>query len=233
MARNPFITRSEWQTTKAKYFIPDKIVSGSFGEKMQKLYDKFEKEGLKNLTKPKVPIAMALVQEGRKVFDDWLSKAAKVKPESFNNKEKKDGQKNKDGAINRVKYFRGCLQDLENNASVTKDFFAGSRANYNKCLDLMKTAMASPDSAKALQELYSQGIRNHIGAQFHAALTQYAGTEEVMKELNKYEQLAGKWNHLQGSGTADLANDPVKRVEFLKDMQDAMRIGVRILGLTK
>ena len=54
-----------------------------------------------------------------------------------------------------------------------------------------------------------------------------------MTELKKYEQLAGKWNHLQGSGTADLASNPVERKKFLDDMADAMKVGVRILGLTK
>ena len=121
MARNPFITKTEWKTTKTKYFIPDKIIkSGSFGEKMNALYDAFEKEKLESLTKQKVPIAIESWSNLEKIFDDWLNNAKTAKAEKFNNKEKKDGEKNK---------------------------------------------------AQALQELYSQGIRNHLGAKFHEALT--------------------------------------------------------------
>src|SRR5262249_53867174 len=156
--------------------------SRAHGRKDGKAAQEIRRRGAHESHKPKLPIAMQLVKDGRKLFDEWLTAAAKLKREAFNNEEKKDGQENKDGAINRAKYFRGLLQDLENNAIQTKDFFVGSRANYDKCHALLKTAMANPADSKALQELYSQEIRNHIGAQFHAAPTQYKGASpEVMK----------------------------------------------------
>ena len=207
MPRNPFMKKSEWKEVKEKYFIPDKVVkSGSFGEQMQKIYDKFEKEGLTNLTKPKVPVAMDLIKQARKLFDDWLEGAAKLQADKFNNKEKKDGQKNKDGAIVRVKYFRGLLQDLENNAESTKDYFAGPRSNYDKCFAQMKAALANPTDAKALQELYSQGIRNHLGGSVPRGVGRVQGAQGSHGRAPEVREIVGQMEppaRLGHSGTRE------------------------------
>jgi hypothetical protein len=56
----------------------------------------------------------------------------------------------------------------------------------------------------------------------------------VVKLLNDYEKLAAKWNSLQGSnGPSTLAADPSQRTKFITDMEEAMKIAVRILGVTK
>lgn len=225
MPQNPFESHAQWKVVKQKYGIPDNVIKGGkFGVKMEGLKTKFDKLGLKVITKPKVPVAQELVKEANKLFNEWLTAADKLKPEKF---------KDKNGAINKVKMYQKWVKDLENNIATVKDYFAGPRANYSKCVDLYKTAVSDPSVSKALQELYSQGIRNHLGAKFHEGVTQYKGEEDVINLLKSYEQLAAKWNDLQKTGTEGLAKDKVKRVEFLKDMQECIKIGTKILDLTK
>jgi hypothetical protein len=114
------------------------------------------------------------------------------------------------------------------------DPFAGPRHDYDKCLALMLTAVKNPNDATAIQNLYSQGMRNHLGATFHGALTTYKGLPEVVNLLKEYEQLVAKWHgDLQGNGPAALVQDQAKTKRFLEDMQDAMKKAVRILGVTK
>jgi hypothetical protein len=234
MARNPFLTRKEWQEVKANYGIPDKILkSGGFGEKMEKLHKAFESEGLANLTKPKVPVAEKLMDEADKLFKEWLANAKLLKGEKFkNNKRKLDGDAAKKGAIERTEYFHGLLKDLRNNCSATKDYFAGPRSKVGEMAKLLQAFKSNPGDSGALQNLYSQGLRNHFGAVFHAAITNYKGTEAVMTELKKYEELTGKWHDLQ-TGVEAVAKDPVRRADFLKDAEEMIKIGLEILKLTK
>jgi hypothetical protein len=230
MAQNPFITRADWKKEKDKYGIPDKVIkSGSFGEKMEGFRKKFDASGFSNITMPKIPAALDLVKEANKLFDEWLSAADKLKPDAF-----KGNPGNKAKAIERVKMYKKWVQNLENQVKATKDPFISSRMNYDKCLAYMKNAMAHPDDSAALQKLYSQGIRNDLGAPFHAALATFKGDPEILKLLNDYEAGAKKWHStMQGGGPAIVAGDPVQRKKFIEDMQDTMKIGVRILGLTK
>jgi hypothetical protein len=230
MAGNPFMTKSDWKKEKDKYGIPDKVIkSGSFGEKMDGFHKRFDSSGFSNITMPKVAAALALVKEANKVFDEWLAGAAKLKPEAF-----KGDKANKAKAIERVTWYKKLVQNLENQVKATKDPFVGARMNYDKCMTAMKNAMAHPDDSAALQTLYSQGIRNWLGAPFHAALNTYKGDPQVLAALNDYEQAAAKWHStMQGAGPATVAADPVQRKQFIEDMQDAMKIGVRILGLTR
>jgi hypothetical protein len=190
---------------------------------------KFDTSGFSNMTMPKVPAALALVAEANKVFDEWLAGAAKLKPEAF-----KGAKDNKAMAIDRVKWYKSMAQNLENQVKATKDPFISARANYDKCLAALKQAMAHPDDAAALNTLYSQGIRNWLGAPFHGALNTYKGDQQVVTLLTQYEQAPPKWHKtMQGNGAAAVAADPVQRKQFLEDMQDTMKIGVRILGVTK
>lgn len=230
MAQNPFITRADWKKEKDKYGIPDKVIkSGSFGEKMEGFRKKFDAAGFSNITMAKVPAALDLAKEANKLFDEWLGAADKLKPDAF-----KGAAGNKAKAIERVKMYKKWVQNLENQVKATKDPFISSRMNYDKCLAYMKNAMAHPDDSAALQKLYSQGIRNDLGAPFHAALATYKGDPEVLKLLNDYETAAKKWHAtMQGGGPATVAADPAQRKKFIEDMQDAMKIGVRILGHTK
>jgi hypothetical protein len=236
MGINPFITKKEWQEEKKKYGIPDNIIKGGkFGDKMDALQKRFDAERLKFVTAPKVPAALALVKDANKLFDEWLAGAEKLKPEAFKaSKVTKDPKQAKTKAIDRLKWYKSLIKNMENEAKEAKDPFISVRMNYDKCLAAMKKAMAHPDDASAIQTLYSQGIRNWIGAPFHTAVTTYRGEPEVVKLLNDYEKIAAKWNSLQGSnGPSTLAADPVKRKVFLKDMEDAMKICVRILGVTQ
>lgn len=146
MPGNPFITRESWRKDKVTYGIPDAVIKVSFGEELQKLYDKFEKSGLKgSMTLKKVP-----------------------------------------------------------------------------------------SDAKALQDLYSQGMRNHLGAVFHETLTTYKGGVARVSELLKdYEEGLKKWHSsMQGAGPSTIAKDPVKRKEFVEDMEKALKMGKEILDLT-
>jgi hypothetical protein len=230
VTENPFMTRADWKKEKTKYGIPDKVIkSGSFGEKMEGYHKKFDSAGFSNITTAKVAGALDLVKEANKTFDDWLGGADKLKPEAF-----KGDKANKAKAIDRVKMYKKWVQNLENQVKTTKDPFVSARVNYSKCLAYMQAAMAHPDNSAALQKLYSQGIRNDLGAPFHAALTTYKGDPEVLTLLTEYEALAKKWNStMQGGGPATVAANPVQRAKLLSDMQEAMRIGVRILGVTK
>lgn len=231
MAQNPFMTRAEWQQEKTKYGIPDKIIkSGSFGDKMEGFRKKFDASGFSNITMAKVPAALDLVKQANSLFDEWLNAAAKVKPEAF-----KGAKDNKTKAIERVKWYRKLVENLENQVKATKDPFISARMNYDKCLAQMHAALAHPDDAGAIQNLYSQGIRNYLGAPFHAAVTTYKGDPEVVKLLGEYEKLAAGWNAKMqmNGGPAQVAGNPTERKKFLDDMQDAMKIGVRILGITR
>ena len=236
MGENPFITRKEWQVEKKKYGIPDKVIkSGKFGDKVELLQKRFEAEKLKFVSPAKVPAALALVKDATKLYDEWLQAAAKLKPEAFKGATAtKDPKQAKEKAIARVEMLKKWVQNIANEAKEVKDPFVSVRANYDKCLNAMKKAMAHPDDPSAIQVLYSQGIRNWIGAPFHKQVTTWRGEPEVGNLLKDYEKLAAKWNHLQGSnGPTTLAADPVKRKEFLTDMQDAMKIAARVLGVTK
>jgi hypothetical protein len=235
MGENPFITKKEWQDEKKKYGIPDKVIkAGKFGDKLDALQKRFEAEKLKFVSPAKAPKALALAKDARKLYDEWLQGAAKLKPEAFKGGTVKDPKQAREKAIARVEMLKKWVQNMENEAKESKDPFISVRANYDKCLAAMKKAMAHPDDPSAIQVLYSQGIRNWIGAPFHKQVTAWRGEPEVVKLLNDYEKLAAKWNHLQGSnGPTALAADPTKRKEFLTDMQDAMKIAVRVLGVTK
>ncbi len=229
MAQNPFITKSVWQDEKKKYGIPDNVISGSFGAKMDGFNKKFAAGGFGNMTPTKVPAALALAKDANKVFEAWLKAADKLKPTDF-----KGAPTNKAKAIERVKMYHSWVQNLENQVKATKDPFISARANYDKCMDAMKKAMAKPDDPALLQTLYSQGIRNWLGAPFHAAVTTYKGEPTVLKMLQDYEKGAAAWHgKMQGQGAATVAGDPALRAKFISDMQDVMRIGVRILGHTK
>jgi hypothetical protein len=240
MGDNPFPTRKEWQDEKKKYGIPDKVIkAGKFGDKLETLHMRFDADKLKIVTIAKVPKVQALVKDATKLYDEWLQGAAKLKPEAFKGgTATKDPKQAQAKAIERVKMFKKWVQNMANEAKEVKDPFISVRANYDNCLDAMKKVMAHPNDpakdATAIQVLYSQGIRNWIGAPFHKAVTTYRGEPEVYKLLQDYEKLAAKWNHLQGSnGPTALAGDAPKRAEFVTDMQDAMKIAVRILGITK
>lgn len=228
MPGNPFMTRDEWKQEKARYGIPDKVIkSGSFGEKMGQFRKQFDTAGFSHMTTTKIPAALALVKAANTVFDEWLAGAAKLKPEAF-----KGGKVNQDKAIARVKWYKGLVGNLENQVKATKDPFISARMNRDKCWDAYKKALAKPDDPALISVLYSQGIRNWLGAPFHGALDTYRGEPAVIKLLKDYEQVAAKWNHLQKS-TAGLAADPNQRRTFFADMQLAMRIGDKILATTK
>jgi hypothetical protein len=176
------------------------------------------------------------VKDANALYKEWLEGAKKLKPEAFKGSqvEKKDPVKAKAKAIARIEWYQSLLKNIENEAKEAKDPFISVRMNYDKCLDAMKKVMAHPDDASAIQTLYSQGIRNWIGAPFHKAVTTYKGDPEVVKLLNDYEKIAAKWNSLQGSnGPSTLAADPQERTKFINDMEEAMKIAVRILGVTK
>jgi hypothetical protein len=236
MGINPFEAKTEWAKIKKKYAIPDRVIKGgSFGDKMELLRKRFDAEKLTNVTAPKINAARDLAKDGNALFDEWLKAAALLKDEKFKGGEKKDktGKANKQAAVDRVKMYKKWVGDLANQVAAVKDPFVSSRRDYDKTFQAMKQVMAHPDDATAIQTFYSQGIRNWLGAQFHVAVQTYRGGDpEIVKLLNDYEHLAAKWNSLQ-KGTAELAADPVKRKEFLEDMQDAMKIGARILGKTK
>jgi hypothetical protein len=228
MPGNPFMSREDWKQEKVKYGIPDKVVkSGSFGEKMGQFRKQFETGGFSHMTAPKIPAALALVKAANTVFDEWLAGATKLKPEAF-----KGDKANKDKAIARVKWYKGLVGNLENQVKATKDPFISARMNRDKCWDAYKKAVAAPDDANKIAVLYSQGIRNWLGAPFHGALDTYKGDAAVVKLLKDYEQVAAKWNKLQ-KGTAGVAADPSERKTFFADMQLAMRIGDKILAMTK
>ena len=235
MGDNPFLTRKEWQADKAKYGIPDKIIrSGKFGDKMEALHKRFEADKLKFVTMAKVPAAMALAKDAGKLFDEWLAGAKKLKPEAFKGSKEIAAKDAKVKAIARVEMLKKWSTNMENEAKAVKDPFISVRMNYDKCLAAMKKVMAHPDDPSAIQVLYSQGIRNWIGAPFHKEVTTWKGDAEVKKLLDDYEKLAAKWNHLQNNnGPTTLAADVNKRKEFITDMQDAMKIAVRVLGVTK
>jgi hypothetical protein len=229
MAQNPFPTRAKWKEEKAKYGIPDKVIkSGSFGEKMDALSKKFQTSGLSKVDASNVQVARTLVKQGNALLDEWLNAAGKLQPTAF-----KGAAGNKAKAIACVKQYKDFVAVLENQADVVKDPFINARKNYQACHKLMTAAMAHPDDPKALSNFYSQGMRNHLGAPFRAALKIYTGNTELVQLLNSYDALVGKWNTIQTQGAAGVAADADRRKEFMEDMQEAMKLGVRILRITQ
>ena len=227
MPENPFITRETWRKDKVTYGIPDAVIKVSFGEEIQKLYDKYEKAGLKGpMTLKKVPAARELIKAGNKLIDDFL---VGLKSEKIAKK-----VKNKDGAVKRLEMYRSWLDGLERACKGAVDIFAGPRHNYSKCVTLLSDAKKDPTDAKALQDLYSQGMRNHLGAVFHEALTTYkGGVARVTELLKDYEETLKKWHaSMQGAGPSTIAKDPVKRTAFVEDMEAALKMGKEIPHLT-
>lgn len=228
MPGNPFITREDWRKDKVTYGIPDAVIKVSFGEEMQKLYDKYEKAGLKGaLTPAKVPAARDLIKAGNKLIDDFL---VGLKSDKIAKK-----VKNKDGAVKRLELYKSWLDGLERACKGAVDVFAGPRHNYATCVTQLEQAKKTPTDANALQTLYSQGMRNHLGATFHAALNTYkGGVARVTELLNDYEEALKKWHDsMQGAGPSTIAKSPAKRKEFVEDMEKALKMGKEILDLTK
>ena len=227
MPGNPFIKREDWRKDKVTYGIPDAVIKVSFGEEMQKLYDKYEKAGLKGpMTLKKVPAARELIKAGNKLIDDFL---VGLKSDKIAKK-----VKNKDGAVKRLELYKSWLDGLERACLGAVDVFAGPRHNYPLCVTLLSEAKKDPSDAKALQDLYSQGMRNHLGAVFHAALTTYkGGVPRVTELLKDYEEALKEWHSsMQGAGPSTIAKNPVKRKEFVEDMEKPLKMGKEILDLT-
>jgi type VI protein secretion system component VasF len=115
-----------------------------------------------------------------------------------------------------------------------RDPYLGPRSNYQKCFAMMQKALANPEDAAALADLYSAGMRNHLGQAFHGEFKANRATGELRNLLQQYEDLMSEWHDMQDEeGPPDVAGDPARRKQFMTDMTEGMRIAVRILALTK
>ena len=134
-----------------------------------------------------------------------------------------------------LQWYKSWLDGLERACKGAVDVFAGPRHNYATCVTQLEQAKKTPTDANALQTLYSQGMRNHLGATFHAALNTYkGGVARVTELLNEYEEALKKWHDsMQGAGPSTIAKSPAKRKEFVEDMEKALKMGKEILDLTK
>lgn len=230
MVDNPFPTRSAWQKDKKTFKIPDKVIKGvSYGEKMDALHKRFDKAGLANLSMTNLAAANQLHDEGTKLIDAWIKGATALKADAFG------GAQNQTKAIEHVKAQKKLIDTFERNIKVTKDPFISSRKNYDKCLNAFKAMLKNP-TLNNLDTLFGQGIRNWLGAPFNIARKQgYRGTPEVNKLLDDYAEICDKWNKqilLKGRGQK-IVDDDTLRKQFTDDMERAMKIGARILGITK
>ncbi len=233
MPSNPFITRAEWQKEKEKYAIPDKVVSYSFGAKLDSFHKEFDNGKMTNLTTRNVGEAQDLASRGKAAFSEYSKALAKLKPEAFKHKTLK-GDECKSKALARLQMLAGFVDGLDRAAMGVKDPFVGARKNYDTCVKMLAHAIKNPQDSAALQNLYSQGMRNHLGAPFHAALNTFKGEKAVLDLLHEYEQLLAKWHsQMQGEGPSALAKDLKEVKAFLVDMQQAMHVGVDILKKTK
>lgn len=86
--QNPFITREEWQKAKKDYGVPDKVVKYSFGEKMEALKKKFDKEGFANMTVTQIPAVLALVKEGERLINEYQKALKALAPGKVTKKTK-------------------------------------------------------------------------------------------------------------------------------------------------
>jgi hypothetical protein len=230
MVDNPFPTRSEWQKDKKTLKIPDKVIKGvSYGEKMDGLHKRFDKSGLANLSMTNLSAANQLFDEGTQLVDAWIKGATALKPDAFG------GAQNQSKAIAHVKEQKKLIDTFGRQIKATKDPFISSRHNYDKCLNAFKAMLKNPTTGN-LDTLFAQGIRNWLGAPFNIARKQgYKGTPEVNKLLDDYAEICDKWNGpilLEGK-TQKIVDDAALRKQFIDDMERAMKIGARILGITK
>jgi hypothetical protein len=230
MVANPFPTRSAWQKDKKALNIPDKVIKGvSYGEKMDALNKRFAKAGLGNLSMTNLAAAVQLFDEGTTLVDAWIKGATALKPQAFG------GAPKQTKAIEHVKEQKKLIDTFGREIKTTKDPFISSRKNFDKCRDAFKAMLQNPTSSN-VDDLFAQGIRNWLGAPFNIARKQgYKGTPEVNKLLDDYADICDKWNGpilLEGK-VKDIAEDDTLRKEFIDDMEKAMKIGARILGITK
>lgn len=223
---NPFWTREDWRKKKTTYGIPDAVLKYSIGEKLQKLHDAYEKVAPGRITKRNAAAA-------QKVLSDGFSAITDIK-NGLNQYKDQKKIKDKAGALNQLAELEKLLKSAENACKGATDEFANSRDKVRKAEEYLNTARQHPDVAEHLERCYGQGMRNDLGSDFNKFMGKYPANKEVENLLISYKGLMEKWYGPMLKQSAEkTAQDPVKRKEFIEDMEKALTTGKAILEKTK